>query len=251
MIGSVSRRNGRVARSDGPSARAAGRRRREGRAELLRERVGGGERGARLLERARQEPQRLADVLVLRGERAEVRVGRDDELRELLVLGPDLVRQRAEVVDHAAEVPAPLRQLAVDLREVAVGGLEPLERGAQVCARPPRRRTPRRPSWRGSSGSRACPGRAGRGSRRGSRPGASSRPGSCPCPGSRRPTSCRGRAPPSCPSGPSSGAAARARPCTRARTPRGSSSAPRPRRPASFTSPRSPTATPAMFTVWP
>src|SRR5439155_10372417 len=102
------------------------------RAELPRERVRLVERRLRRRERRRQQLERLADVRVLVRESAEVRVGRADELRELVVALAELVREQREVVDHAGQVLPPLREQPRDLREVAVGGLEALERLAQV-----------------------------------------------------------------------------------------------------------------------
>ena len=119
MTGVDSRRNGRIWRSDGPSARAPGPQRlaASGRAAsasvltLPSVVCVDGQRRGQLLQRGAQVASWLR-------ERAEDRVGVLDEVRELRVALAQRVGQQREVVHHARDVRAPRRQRLVDLARV-------------------------------------------------------------------------------------------------------------------------------------
>ena len=134
MIGVVSVRNGRVSRSDGPSARALPAQRLERRPQHGGHRAGLGQRLLRDVERRRQLPQRRADVRLLVRQRREHGVRVLDEVGELSVLGAELLHQQREVVDRALEVLAAQRELLVRLARVAGGRLEAADRPRQRAA---------------------------------------------------------------------------------------------------------------------
>ena len=112
-------------RPERPRARAQGL---ERRSELVGERLGLAERAVRRGQRRRELLQRGAQVRVLLGQHGEHGVGAVDELRELVVLGAQLVDDEREVVDDATDVPAPLRELAGDLAGVTRRRLEAADR---------------------------------------------------------------------------------------------------------------------------
>ena len=100
----------------------------ERRPEHVGEPVDLGQRGRRLVERARQQAQRLAQVGLLAGQDREDRVGVLHEVGDLLVLAAELLHQQREVVDDALEVPPPDGQLLVDLARVLGGRLDAPDR---------------------------------------------------------------------------------------------------------------------------
>ena len=130
----VSVRNGRVCSSDGPSARAAGRRFCERRPENGGHAVGLGERALRRAERRRQLGQRRAEVGLLAGERREHDVRALHELGQLGVLGAQRLHHQREVVDGALEVPAPEGEQLVRPARVARGRLDPADRLGERAA---------------------------------------------------------------------------------------------------------------------
>ena len=95
--------------------------------EVAGQRPEAGERGARLLERAREQAQRLAQVVVLRGDRLEVRVRRVDQRGKIAVLRPELGRQLLEVADRPLDVAAARDQQLGGLARVARERLEALQ----------------------------------------------------------------------------------------------------------------------------
>ena len=102
------------------------------RAELVGQPVDLGQRGLGLGERRRELAQGLAQRRLLGGEGLEVGVGRVDQRGQLVVAPRERGRELLEVVDHAPDVAPPLGQQAGEARPVAGGGLEALERLAQV-----------------------------------------------------------------------------------------------------------------------
>ena len=119
------------------------------RGEVARERAAALERGAQLggqraglaqrllglVERAGEQPQRLAQRGLLGGEGLEVRVRRVHQRGKLLVARRERGRELLEVVDHVPDVLAAGDQEPGDLLAVARGGLEALEDLAQVLRR--------------------------------------------------------------------------------------------------------------------
>ena len=101
-------------------------------AELRGERVDVAEGGGRLRERRGEQLEGLAEVGLLCGERLEVRVGRVHEVGQLLVLAPSAVDSSWKLwitrLMFRRRLVRPLRELPA----VARGGLEALERLAEV-----------------------------------------------------------------------------------------------------------------------
>ena len=139
----------------------------EGRAEhAARSDVDLAERRPRGRQRARQQRDRALHVQVLLGDRAEGGVGGVDELRELVAVVADRLREDVEVVDQVGEVLPPLGdQRCSAWPSSRLIGPRLAEHLAEVAARGPsgpgrRRRT-------AAAGRPGCRRRAPRGSRRG------------------------------------------------------------------------------------
>ena len=144
MIGVVSRRNGRVATSDGPSARAPGRSALSAGPASSANCLACASAAFVSLQRRRQQLDRALEVRVLVREALEDGVRAVDERAELLVARGERVREDAEVVDRAADVLAPLGQQLRDLRRVARGRVEAAEDLREVRAVVLQARSPRR-----------------------------------------------------------------------------------------------------------
>jgi hypothetical protein len=95
------------------------------RARLLQRRLG-------LRQRTRELAQGRPQRTLLRGERLEVRVRRVDQRRELAVTPGERGREQLEIVDDPLDVVAALDQEPREPLAVARGGLEALERLAEV-----------------------------------------------------------------------------------------------------------------------
>ena len=135
MIGVDSRRNGRVCRSDGPSARAAGRSDLERRPEHVRPSSRPCPASSWVVSSVPGSRCRIAaQRRVLLGQRLEHRVRVLHEVRELRVAPAELVGQQREVVHDAREVAAALGQPLVDLARVLRGRLQPPDRLRQLAA---------------------------------------------------------------------------------------------------------------------